>query len=255
MLFGILLQGLFIFLVLATSLPSRNIQPIEKRTSPQIKGYDSLQRTQIKDGLTDALTMAKTVLTADDASVDNILKKYFPIADKSKIVGVFEKITGGESMEYEGAAILRRLTIADDDEDITEEEREDEGVLLNYKSMNAIMVLFPYAFEKGGIDKGYTGVAAVTCQTIGNQLSESMETTGSVILHEFMHWHYLTVPPLSTEADDLDNGYGPYNVRYTVPRDQAIKNADSFTWFAIETFWTKHCSHEFEDPDNCLEYE
>lgn len=41
----------------------------------------------------------------------------------------------------------------------------------------------------------------------------------------------LVKPPLSAETDDLDDGYGPINVR-ALDKSLATTNADSYSWYA-----------------------
>jgi hypothetical protein len=46
--------------------------------------------------------------------------------------------------------------------------------------------------------------------------------------------------------------YGPYEC-VRLSKGGALKNADSFAWFALEYYWSTRCGTEFKDylePDN-----
>ncbi|KAJ5893736.1 hypothetical protein N7495_005427 [Penicillium taxi] len=118
----------------------------------------------------------------------------------------------------------------------------------DYDQANPSMVICDDGFTLAGIDKGYTGVPAVTCKSIGKVLNEGMDTLGGAFLHEYTHWRNLVVPPLEEETDDLDGGYGPWEAQEWIKKDEAIHNADNFNWFASELFWTVHCGYEFLPP-------
>ncbi|KAJ5885169.1 hypothetical protein N7495_009679 [Penicillium taxi] len=251
-----LLQALLVVSVVANPLGPKDVQPIEKRENPRVigTGFNSQQRLQIRDALSDILHMTHYVLSASDDVVNYILPKYFRADDKTAVTDVFRKIAGSD---YSGASVLRRLTIKADQNDpyVTDSDREeDDALVINGEGATPRLVIFPEAFKKGGIDKPYSGVSAVTCNSIGAAVSENMETLASVILHEYMHYKALVVPPLRSSPMDLENGYGPYNTRFVLPKNQAIHNADSFAWYALELYWTMKCGRYFQDPENCLVY-
>jgi hypothetical protein len=68
---------------------------------------------------------------------------------------------------------------------------------------------------------------------------------GSALLHESMHFAALVKPPLSMKP--LDHAYHPWGVR-NLGKPLAACNADSFAWYALETYWSAYCEYEFLDP-------
>lgn len=100
-------------------------------------------------------------------------------------------------------------------------------------------------FGHGGIGKGYTNVDTVECGRFDDRVSWKTETLGSILLHEYIHFYNLVVPPLSKETDDP--AYGVYDSRH-MDKDEATNNADSYSWFATENLWTILCHKEYQDP-------
>lgn len=107
------------------------------------------------------------------------------------------------------------------------------------------IVICPLGFSQGGISKGYADVEAVTCQTLGTTVSWRMSTLGATLIHEYTHWAKLVSPPLPKETMDVQ--YCPTGVR-ELGGKSALKNADSYSWFANEVFWTMECNYKFGDP-------
>ncbi|KAJ5908055.1 hypothetical protein N7495_000737 [Penicillium taxi] len=226
-------------------------------TSPQISGFTGQKKTQIEDAFSDAIEMAKNVLTAPTIAFESIFDKYFPPDDKATVLSVFETITGGSATGYAGNSRLSDMTIIQD-------YRHADGYtsctgdqvfaeLLDNESSSPKLVLCNPAFLFGGIEKGYTGVDAVTCNNVGRKVSEYMDTLGSTLLHEYTHFAKLVVPPLFFPTVDLPNGYGAWNAQNSISNSDAISNADNYNWFATELFWTVHCTRWFEAPDEPTE--
>jgi len=122
------------------------------------------------------------------------------------------------------------------------------------------MIMCDRVFTHGGINKSYGSiikVPAVTCKSNGKEMSWRMETMGATILHEYTHFQKLMVPrALRQETDDIE--YGPYKAQH-MDKKEALKNADSYNWFASENYWTITCNTRYhsasrpkdgEDP-NC----
>ncbi|KAJ5894196.1 hypothetical protein N7495_005887 [Penicillium taxi] len=254
MLLDILIQTIWIVSVLAAPADIlKSNRSFAKRTSPEIAdGFTTQHKTQITDGFKDALRLAKTVQTAPDATVDTILEKYFDSSDKETVMDLFKKITGSDD-QYAGNSILSQMNVVQDYADKKGKmgcyDPTIYAVTRRYTTSTPKMIICDSGFAFGGIDKSYTDVSAVTCSTIGSIVSKKMDFLGATILHEYTHWRSLVVPPLSEETDDLDGGYGPWEAQETVPKSEALKNADNFTWFAIELFWTVHCGREFAAPE------
>ena len=91
------------------------------------------------------------------------------------------------------------------------------------------MILCPLFFTRGTIGK------SVTCDTVGTRVGPAMATRGHTVLHEYTH---------VTEVMQPIFGHG------IPPRgktdDHAWDNADSYTSFATELFWTTTCDRDFE---------
>lgn len=111
--------------------------------------------------------------------------------------------------------------------------------------LTARLVVCPAGSEEGGIYKGYSGVAPVKCSGLDAEVSWRMRSLGSNFLHEFMHFSGLVRPPLTRRP--TDNAYHPWGVR-TLDKTLAAYNADSFQWYALETFWSAYCKYKFLDP-------
>ena len=99
--------------------------------------------------------------------------------------------------------------------------------------------------------------SSISCNDVGDTASTKMEFLGAIILHEWFHNDAIGKAAIGVHIEDVDglNGYGPVatrNMRNNRPND-CIRNADSYTWLALEIFWTKHCNHDdkipyFKDP-------
>jgi hypothetical protein len=95
-----------------------------------------------------------------------------------------------------------------------------------------------------------------------------IQTVGSVLLHEFTHWNILTLKASSLKVVDYGfglnamgvsndgnppHGYGPYNAMVLNQKangvfKQPTLNADSYAWFALESYWSLKCKRDFKDP-------
>jgi hypothetical protein len=135
-----------------------------------------------------------------------------------------------------------------------DDTRVVEARLRGDRTDNPFMVLCPSAFTHGGIDKGYGkipffNVPKVSCENFGSRVSWKMDTLGSTIMHEYMHYVNLHNPPFPGRIRDI--AWGPFDVRNMNKKD-AIYNADSYTWFAIENLWSVLCVNlrpdGYEDP-------
>jgi hypothetical protein len=76
-----------------------------------------------------------------------------------------------------------------------------------------------------------------------------MLTLGGTLLHEYTHFESLVVPPLESEAVDVTPTfrfvYGPIAVQSIASEAFAPTIADSYAWFALESFWTNLCGTSF----------
>ena len=100
----------------------------------------------------------------------------------------------------------------------------------------------------------------ITCCMLDDWSSNVMLPTGGVVLHEFLHWEYLTSGALGLndqrEPQSIrdwnyppepnvspPDGYGPNNCALLRARGDSapLLNADSYVWYALEAFWRKAC--------------
>ena len=61
-------------------------------------------------------------------------------------------------------------------------------------------------FGHGGINKGYPGVPGIGCPTLDPRTSWEMDTLGASLLHEYVHFNKLVMPPLTEETLDPYHG-------------------------------------------------
>ncbi|KAJ5587092.1 uncharacterized protein N7459_002857 [Penicillium hispanicum] len=245
-----LLLSIF-FAVFALAIPAHlRAGLIAKRDQPQIiNGYNEDEITQLHDAFDDAMTLARTMQTTPAEILDPIFQKYFALSDKATVLQVFENITGSDQNFDNGNPLLGHIRIVEDyleDGDQVCEGDDDWGELRLWETDYPNMVVCPPAFGHGGINKGYDGVAAVTCASIGNSMSWRMETLGSFEIHEFTHFEKLVVPPLPEETSD--DYYGILGARKAGRDGKCLEVADCFMWVAIEVYWTVNCARTFADP-------
>ncbi|KAL9095585.1 MAG: hypothetical protein Q9165_002017 [Trypethelium subeluteriae] len=220
---------------------------IRKRAAPSIgSGFEAQQTTQLTDAFDDALELARYV-TSDFQ--DAVFTKYFNASDKGLVKNVFLNILGGDP-SGKGSDLLSSITITpkylgfwDDGECAN---NDTEAKIYDWPANEPyIVVCNPGGFGNGGITKGYGTVKAVICEDLGPRVSDNMKTLGTILLHEYTHWRKLVAPPLSKAT--VDYAYGPDALR-RLPKENATLNADSYSWFATENFWTAICQTDYQDP-------
>jgi predicted SprT family Zn-dependent metalloprotease len=82
------------------------------------------------------------------------------------------------------------------------------------------------------------------CGMLHEQVSYKMDVLGKTLLHELTHFKALVSPSLKDKGRDYI--YEPEEVR-ALDKDLAVHNADSYAWFAVETYWTTVCKRSFLD--------
>ena len=124
----------------------------------------------------------------------------------------------------------------------------------------SVCVLCPNAFNLGGL-------RTTTCDSLGTVTSAQMDVLGATMLHEFMHWEFMTVPLIGYPIYDWNrvlynpgaypaNAYGAFNCAeinrlslQPASRGKIVpnpmQNTDSFVYFALETYWRKKCGVDF----------
>ncbi|KIW89618.1 uncharacterized protein Z519_09774 [Cladophialophora bantiana CBS 173.52] len=122
------------------------------------------------------------------------------------------------------------------------------------------------------------------CQNLGDTDSSNLHSTGSVMLHELMHFpglfsdvpHYAATIPSQIQfsstphvisdffGDWPKNGYGPYNsaeIKRFLPRDHSYfewkptYNADNYVSYAVSQYYSRVCGRKFgEAPSEKAAY-
>ena len=118
-------------------------------------------------------------------------------------------------------------------------------------------VMCPLAFNDPDFHRSLDSYG---CNDLENTADTYMICPGSLMLHELMHWNCLTTEAV-TGLDIVDwnwqriagvkppDGYGPSNAyALQIKNLEPWFNADSYVWFALESYWSLRCSHTFLDP-------
>jgi len=125
----------------------------------------------------------------------------------------------------------------------------------------SFMNICPYFFEN------YRRIDEIQCNTLGNSAENGfpertgMWSSGSTLLHEFLHWtdmNYAQVGmPIVDQVITRPSGrqtkaYGPY-YSWLLNENQLfdpLSNDDNYVYFAQEAFWSSECPEKavWEDP-------
>jgi len=92
--------------------------------------------------------------------------------------------------------------------------------------------------------------ASISCEALGDYVSAAWDSVTGVQVHEFTHSNQVgdLVPNSLGHITDYNDGYGPRNC-YALRRSQrAFTNADSYTWFSLETYYRDRCQKSFGRP-------
>ncbi|KAJ5601370.1 hypothetical protein N7510_010904 [Penicillium lagena] len=183
--------------------------------------------------------------------MDKVYQKYFRPRDKDKVKEVFNNILG-ESTPPTGSDLLSSIEVVKDYKDPETGKyhciKRKRQALFYDNPNKPELIICPVAFTStGGIDKAYDNVAAVTCDTVGDILTKKMDTMGSTILHEYTHFTKLVVPPLASATEDHENKL--HQLHVIAKTGLAVENAESYTQFANEAFWTIKCARWFDAAD------
>lgn len=164
---------------------------------------------------------------------------------------VYEQILDGQpgSGQDTGNALLSKITVVKDYPDGNGDMACDGYTMAEMRRYNTDtpqLIICDAGFDHGGINKGYHCVGEVSTDYLDDRVSWKMETLGSVLLHEFTHYKNLVVPPLSKETDD--DHYCLVGSRDIQDKKEALNNADSYSWYANELFWSDKAQKTFNDP-------
>ena len=114
--------------------------------------------------------------------------------------------------------------------------------------------------QDSDISRATLDATKITCCELDDWTSFQMLPLAGTILHEFLHWEYLT-SELGYQIGDWNspavpnalppNGYGPYNCQLVGANGEefSLRNADNYVWYALEVYWRKVCPNRpFEPP-------
>ncbi|KAJ9665303.1 hypothetical protein H2201_004595 [Coniosporium apollinis] len=250
---------------------------LAKRAEPPFKGWDDApaeERAALQVALQDTYQLASYAQFLWEFYPD-ILDKYFPPEDLDGVKQVFNNIVP----DYLTAATTPGPIIGDfeivgtdwlaglGDDDLC--ARGFEGYARNVEKFSpptrrwADAHFCPAAFYNYETEIGpaplLTDLDCSTFDLFGEyRMDRSMESLGSVILHEMMHFNRIGESVFGDnlpEPDnggafitDLDRGYGPSNalrIRRDTP-DLAKRNADNYNFAALEIYWTGVCEEELK---------
>ncbi|KAI9170577.1 hypothetical protein HJFPF1_00045 [Paramyrothecium foliicola] len=223
-----------------------------KREFPAFEDEDDFQSGQqdkIKRALPDAIDLAVRVAEEYDAYKD-IWSHYFPEDDHETVMDVFKRIVPDPEDPEEGDERLKDCRIsgynfwpsmghedicAEGDAAYTVNWVDEEG---NFEGYSRTHFCAP-AYEQ--VQK----YEDIKCNDLGDAVGDKMDFLGATVLHEWLHNDNIGKEATGEHIVDVDgrNGYGPANTRRILSDspEQAKLNADSYTWLALEVFWTKLC--------------
>ncbi|KYK56215.1 hypothetical protein DCS_08183 [Drechmeria coniospora] len=234
-------------------LVSRAPHPADTWTVPHVQSsFDRGETKHIKDAFLDALLLARQVDTNPEWFVKTIFKKYFFESDYATVVEIIHNILGPD---MKGSRHLRSVSAVHDyDNQYYGYSCTDSTVTATFIEMpdgRGYLVICGSAFLYGGIGKGYANAASLTCDMFDRpgMTLNAMLPLGGILLHEFTHYKKLLSPPLWSEA--MDHAYAFKECRDLInqpdPSRPALYNADSYTYFLLELFWSSACGCDFDD--------
>ncbi|KAI0470526.1 hypothetical protein GGR56DRAFT_678416 [Xylariaceae sp. FL0804] len=217
----------------------------------------------IKAALPDAIDLATAVLQDYDSYKD-IWLKYFPESDHATVTNVFKQIVSDPANPGEGEDRLAICRIGGYD-------LSKEGFVAPCAGEAAWTLPWPddYVTDEQPLGSSYTyfcpeayqqtpKYTSIDCTAFSDTLNDGLDFLGATILHEWLHNDSVGKAVTGTHITDEDgeNGYGPYNTRQMLINSpsKCKTNADSYTWLALEVFWTtRQCftgngATRFKDP-------
>ncbi|KAL8686620.1 MAG: hypothetical protein Q9224_005390 [Gallowayella concinna] len=229
---------------------------------------------QVETAFSDALHIASAAYDNIDSDT-TIFPNYFNEVDRANVKRVYGTILGdlgalgtpSAGNDMLGLILIQSKDTSDGCQDGTLAYTNDQNPDKPY------IVLCPNAFKKKAIGslKGaedpetnrFHAARYILCETLeanGGRVSYRMNALGATLFHEYTHYDKLIEPIFSAPIIDMPDskGYGPLNVYNNLDRDLAKLNADSYTYYALQVFWTEECHQDFlppraglddEDPD------
>ncbi|KAL8992623.1 MAG: hypothetical protein Q9169_006955 [Polycauliona sp. 2 TL-2023] len=247
------------------NFPGPSFRQQGRRAEPQLAAdiLDSAvhpsPRDRVNGAIYDALQLVLVAL--DKIDNDNtIFPNYFSRRDRVKVKAVFQAIAGPCNT---GNVMLSQLTIRTTDEKKLCSGGDTFAYLYPNDADQPFLTICPLFFKKkhftmvkGARDPENDPDHYVRCQEIqaNGHVSYVMETMGATLLHEYTHFDKLIKPVYSKSILDqsLDDGtqaYGSFYVYNNLNKNiKARVNADSYTYYALELFWTEVCQTNFLPP-------
>ncbi|KAL8678018.1 MAG: hypothetical protein Q9186_005587 [Xanthomendoza sp. 1 TL-2023] len=222
------------------------------------------QLDKVETAFSDALLLASVAHDYIDGD-DTIFPNYFNEADRENVKRVYATILG--PVTEPGASPVGNDLLGLMLVQVTDTNKDCKNGALAYTNdedpNEPYIVLCPNAFNKKAISslKGaespdenrFHAAQYVRCETLeanGGRVSYRMNCLGATLLHEYMHFDKMMEPifatPIIDQPDEI--GYGPYKVYDNLDRDLARLNADSYTYYALQVFWTEACHQDFLPP-------
>ncbi|KAI4195837.1 MAG: hypothetical protein LQ350_006951 [Teloschistes chrysophthalmus] len=193
-----------------------------------------------------------------------IFPNYFSRRDKGKVKQVFERLAG-ECLV--GSSMLAQITIQSH-ETLGPHghgcEVDTVAYMFSYQLDSPRIVICPLGFRK----RAYTRIRGggsnyeddpdqyVRCQELRaiGRVTVHMETLGSGLLHEYMHFEHLLFDIFGKSINDQITrdgrvAYGPTAVYNNLNKNLLSRiNADSYSFYALQVFWTEVCQFSFAAP-------
>lgn len=234
-----------------------------KRTYPKFEnwGTDAVSKDH-KKKLTDALPDAIDLVTRvseDYNTYKDIWSKYFPESDHDDVKKVYAQIVSDPTKPDKGESRLENCQIVGED---FQKGQPQDSCAEGAEAWTSNLPDGSFGNPPGTsityfCDPAYTGPLKyqdMRCVNIGNTLSDKLDFLGATILHEWTHNDAIGKEAIGTHIADIggEKGYGPWGTRQMLQNDPSSckLNADSYTWLALEVFWTKLCLNgkRFSDP-------
>ncbi|KAI9149907.1 hypothetical protein HJFPF1_09653 [Paramyrothecium foliicola] len=242
--------------LLATSVAAAPLvsQPhaLLKREFPEFEdehNFGEGQEDIIKNALPDAIDLV-TRVTENYEGYKDIWSNYFPEDDHETVMEVFQRIVPEADDPGEGDDRLKNARIsgynffpamgkgdpcAEGSAAYTSNWVDEKENPLGFSRTH----FCPPAYEQP------PKYEDMKCTDLGDTVSDKMDFLGATVMHEWIHNDDIGTEVIGERIIDVDGlkGYGPANVRRMLSDNpEKVKlNADSYTWLAIEVFWTKLC--------------
>ncbi|KAI0457391.1 hypothetical protein F5B21DRAFT_501441 [Xylaria acuta] len=247
---------------LGVTWPIRNVRSeLQSRrgvpTFELTKHYQRGEPETVETAFQDAIELASFVLDFIDTD-DDVLPHYFDRADRAEIKCIFETISNG----WKGNDMLGDILVQ-----TTDSNNLCGGTTISYLKNGAkdatetpYIVLCPNTFKRKAVtllkgkgpqdndaDKYYAA-----CKQDGGEIDNNlMDTLGTILLHEHVHYDKMITSSFSSITDNPESkpGYGPVNMYHTLEKRLARVNADNYAYYASQVLWTTLCkTKDFEAP-------